>query len=198
VAGRRSFGHRLRAAEAILSAFPEVNMSHSAADVFRRVNDAVYWTGAAIACVALVLISAVIPWAVYTRYVLNSAASWPEPLAVLLTVGITFIGSANCYRQRIHMNMTVGTDLLPLPLRRAALFLSEVLMGVIAIFMVVWGMRLVNTTWENSVDEFPWLSVGITYLPIVVSGAMMLLFVVERLTIGPPPRDGADAHIPVE
>jgi hypothetical protein len=32
----------------------------------------------------------------------------------------------------------------------------------------------------------------------VVSGAMMFLFVVERLTIGPPPRDGADAHVPVE
>ena len=64
-------------------------------------------------------------------------------------------------------------------------------MGVIAIFMVVWGLKLVQTTWGNSVDEFPWLSVGITYLPIVVSGAMMLLFVVERLTIGPPPRDGA-------
>ena len=173
-------------------------MSNSAAGIFRRVNDTVYWTGAVIACVALVLVSAVIPWAVYTRYVLNSASSWPEPLAVLLTVGITFIGSANCYRQRIHMNMTVGTDLLPPRLRIASLFLSEVLMGVIAIFMVVWGLRLVHTTWENSVDEFPWLSVGITYLPIVVSGAMMLLFVVERLTIGPPPRDGSDAHVPVE
>ena len=173
-------------------------MSNSAAGIFRRVNDAVYWTGATVACVALVLVSAVIPWAVYTRYILNSAASWPEPMAVLLTVGITFIGSANCYRPRIHMNMTVGTDLLPPLLRRASLFLSEVLMGVIAIFMVVWGLRLVDTTWDNSVDEFPWLSVGITYLPIVVSGAMMLLFVVERLTIGPPPRDGADAHVPVE
>jgi TRAP-type C4-dicarboxylate transport system permease small subunit len=178
--------------------FSEVKMSNSAAGIFRRINDAVYWTGAVIACVALVLVSAVIPWAVYTRYVLNSASSWPEPMAVLLTVAITFIGSANCYRQRIHMNMTVGTDLLPLRLRIASLFLSEVLMGVIAIFMVVWGLRLVHTTWENSVDEFPWLSVGITYLPIVISGAMMLLFVVERLTIGPPPRDGADAHIPVE
>ena len=72
-----------------------------------------YWTGAVIACMALVLVSAIIPWAVYTRYVLNSASSWPEPLAVMLTVGITFIGAANCYRQRIHMNMTVGTDLLP-------------------------------------------------------------------------------------
>jgi TRAP-type C4-dicarboxylate transport system permease small subunit len=173
-------------------------MSDSGAGVFRRVVDAVYWTGAVVACVALVLVSAVIPWAVYTRYILNSASSWPEPMAVLLTVGITFIGSANCYRQRIHMNMTVGTDLLPPLLRRASLFLSEILMGVIAIFMVVWGLKLVQTTWGNSVDEFPWLSVGITYLPIVVSGAMMLLFVVERLTIGPPPRDGADAHVPVE
>ena len=102
----------------------EVKMSDSGAGVFRRVVDAVYWTGAVIACVALVLVSAVIPWAVYTRYILNSASSWPEPMAVLLTVGITFIGSANCYRQRIHMNMTVGTDLLP-PLLRARLALPE-------------------------------------------------------------------------
>ena len=79
----------------------------------RRAMDLIYWTGAGVACAALVLVSAIIPWAVYTRYILNSASSWPEPLAVLLTVGITFIGAANCYRQRIHMNMTVGTDLLP-------------------------------------------------------------------------------------
>src|SRR3954469_25363358 len=90
------------------------------AGLFRKSMDAVYWTGAVIACLALVLVSAIIPWAVYTRYVLNSASSWPEPLAVLLTVGITFIGAANCYRRRIHMNMTVGTDLLPPRLRVAS------------------------------------------------------------------------------
>src|SRR5437764_15020134 len=115
----------------------------------RRTMDLIYWTGAGVACAALVLVSAIIPWAVYTRYILNSAASWPEPMAVLLTVGITFIGSANCYRQRIHMNMTVGTDLLPPLLRRASLVLSEILMGVIAIFIVVRGLRLVTTTWGN-------------------------------------------------
>src|SRR3981189_799459 len=128
-------------------------MSDSGAGVFRRLVNVVYWTGAGVACVALVLVSAVIPWAVYTRYILNSASSWPEPLAVLLTVGITFIGSANCYRQRIHMSMTVGTDLLPPPLRHASLFLSEILMGVIALFMVVWGLRLVHTTWGKSGEQ---------------------------------------------
>ena len=171
---------------------------NSAAGLFRRSMDAVYWTGAVIACVALVLVSAIIPWAVYTRYVLNSAASWPEPLAVLLTVGITFIGAANCYRQRIHMNMTVGTDLLPLHMRAVSAVISELLMGVVALFMLVWGMKLVLATWGNSVDEFPWLSVGVTYLPIAISGAMMFLFVIERLTIGPPASTGADAHVPLD
>jgi TRAP-type C4-dicarboxylate transport system permease small subunit len=169
-----------------------------AAGLFRRAMDAVYWTGAVIACVALVLVSAIIPWAVYTRYVLNSASSWPEPLAVLLTVGITFIGAANCYRRRIHMNMTVGTDLLPPRLRAASAVISELLMGVVAAFMLVWGIKLALATWGNSVDEFPWLSVGVTYLPIAISGAMMLLFVIERLTIGPPPSSGTDPHLPVE
>ena len=70
--------------------------------------------------------------------------------------------------------------------------------SVIALFMVFWGLKLVQTTWGNSVDEFPWMSVGLTYLPIVISGAMMFLFVVERLTIGPPPLDGSDAHVPIE
>jgi TRAP-type C4-dicarboxylate transport system permease small subunit len=165
---------------------------------YRRAMDLIYWTGAGVACAALVLVSAIIPWAVYTRYILNSASSWPEPLAVLLTVGITFIGAANCYRQRIHMNMTVGTDLLPPRLRAASGVISELLMGVIAVFMMVWGMKLALATWGNSVDEFPWLSVGVTYLPIAISGAMMLLFVIERLTIGPPPSTGGDAHLPVE
>jgi TRAP-type C4-dicarboxylate transport system permease small subunit len=170
----------------------------SGAALFRRAMDAVYWTGAVIACAALVLVSAIIPWGVYTRYVLNSASSWPEPMAVLLTIGITFIGAANCYRQRIHMNMTVGTDLLPLRLRTASAVISELLMGVMALFMLVWGTKLVLATWGNSVDEFPWLSVGVTYLPIAISGAMMLLFVIERLTIGPPPSTGGDAHVAFE
>jgi TRAP-type C4-dicarboxylate transport system permease small subunit len=176
----------------------EMAMPDQPAGLLRRAMNAVYWTGAVFSCVALVVISAIIPWAVYTRYILNSAASWPEPLAVLLTIAVTFIGAANCYRQRIHMNMTVGTNLLSPRFRVHAAFISELLMGVIALFMIIWGMKLVNATWGNSVDEFPFLSVGITYLPIPVSGAMMFLFVLERLIIGPPPQDGSDAHIALD
>ena len=43
-----------------------------------------------VGCTALVLISAVIPVGRLYPLCLNSAASWPEPMAVLLTIVLTF------------------------------------------------------------------------------------------------------------
>src|SRR5512147_311635 len=114
---------------------------------FRKAMDALYLACVFIAGVALVMISAVIPWAVFTRYVLNSAASWPEPMAVLLTILVTFIGAAAGYRFNVHMNLSFFANLLPLPLRRAINIVVQLLMAAVAIFMTVWGARLVGVTW---------------------------------------------------
>jgi TRAP-type C4-dicarboxylate transport system permease small subunit len=149
--------------------------------------DVLYLVCVVVAGGALVLISAVIPWAVFTRYVLNSAASWPEPTAVLLTIVLTFFGAAACYRLRLHMNVSFFADMLPPPLRRLVDFVVELLMGLFGLFMVIWGVKLVETTWENSIADFPSLSVGVTYLPIPIGGALLLLFVIEHMTIGSPP-----------
>ena len=58
-------------------------------------------------------------------------------------------------------------------------------MALIALFMINWGIKLVAATWQNSIADFPSLSVGVTYLPIPIGGAILLLFVFERLAIGP-------------
>jgi len=137
-----------------------------------------------------VLISAVIPWGVFTRYALNSAASWPEPLAILLTIVLTFFGAAACYRTGTHISVSVLVRAMSLPLRRVVEPLSEGLVALVGLFMVIWGARLVGTTWYQSIAEFPALSVGVTYLPIPIAGGITLLFVAERLLIGPPPRTG--------
>jgi TRAP-type C4-dicarboxylate transport system permease small subunit len=156
---------------------------------FRKAMDALYIVCVWIAGTALVLISAVIPWAVFTRYVLNSASSWPERTAVLLTIVLTFIGTAACYRARLHMNVSFFAALLPTRPRRWAELLVEFLVGAMSLFMVVYGAKLVDATWLNSIDEFPELSVGVTYLPIPIGGAALLLFVIERIAIGAPSED---------
>ncbi|MEO8537326.1 MAG: TRAP transporter small permease [Betaproteobacteria bacterium] len=161
--------------------------------LYRKAMDALYLACIIIAGTALVLISAVIPWAVYTRYVINRAASWPEPTAVLLTIVLTFFGAAACYRLGLHMNVTLAVGLLPKAWRRASDIFVELLMAAIALFMAVKGTGLVAATWANTISDFPSLSVGVTYLPIPLGGVILLLFVIEHLTIGPPP-DTADGH----
>jgi TRAP-type C4-dicarboxylate transport system permease small subunit len=155
--------------------------------LYRKLMDALYLLCVVIAGTALVLISAVIPWAVFTRYVLNSAASWPEPTAVLLTIVVTFIGAAACYRRRLHMNVSFFVLMFPARLRMLTELLAELLVATMALFMVVYGEKLVAATWYNTIADFPSLSVGVTYLPIPVGGAFLLLFVIERVIFGMPP-----------
>lgn len=161
---------------------------------FRKAMDGLYLFCVVVSGASLVLISAVIPWGVYTRYVLNSAASWPEPMAILLTIVLTFFGAAACYRAGTHMRVTIVIDLLFQTRRRAGEVLSEVLVALISLFMVVWGAALCETTWHQSIAEFPELSVGLTYLPIPIGGVFTLLFVIERLTIGPPALETPALH----
>jgi TRAP-type C4-dicarboxylate transport system permease small subunit len=148
--------------------------------------DVLYRFCAIVAGGALVSIAIVVPWGVFTRYVLDSAASWPEPMAILLSVVLTFFGAAMCYRSGAHMRVTVLRDALPPLGRRVVDLAGEALMVLISLFMILWGARLCAATWHQVIAEFPALSVGITYLPIPIGGVLTLLFIVERLLIGPP------------
>jgi TRAP-type C4-dicarboxylate transport system permease small subunit len=157
------------------------------APTYRKLMDALYLGCVCVAGTALVLISAVIPWAVFTRYVLNSAASWPEPTAILLMIVLTFIGAAACYRAQLHMNVSFFVLMLPARLRAFAELLAELLVAAMALFMMVYGTKLVEVTWYNTIPDFPSLSVGVTYLPIPIGGTVLLLFVIERVILGMPP-----------
>src|ERR1700722_18930683 len=136
------------------------------ASSYRRAMDYLFLVCVCVGITALVLISAVIPWAVFTRYILNSAASWPEPTAVLLTILLTFIGAGagDCFH--VHMTVSFFVDKLPPALKALTDLIVQLLMAAIALFMVIWGTRLVEVTWYNTIPDFPALSVGITYSPI--------------------------------
>jgi TRAP-type C4-dicarboxylate transport system permease small subunit len=151
-----------------------------------RAMEAFYIVCAVIAGLCLVIITLIIPYGVFTRYVLNSAASWPEPLAVLLVILFTFMAGAACYRGGIHIAVTMVVDALPTPWGWVLRHARDVIMGLISLFTIVWGIRLVAVTWDNGIAEFPFLSVGLTYLPIPVGGLITLLFVIEQMWIGPP------------
>ena len=142
-----------------------------------------------VSATALVAITLVIPYGVFMRYVMGSASSWPEPFSVLAMVLFSFVGGAAAYRAKAHIAVAtllgMVSDANRVRLERGA----DVGMGIIALFMIKWGVQLVQATWHNTIAEFPELSVGVTYLPIPVAGVITALFCIERLWLGEPPVD---------
>jgi TRAP-type C4-dicarboxylate transport system permease small subunit len=134
-----------------------------------------------VAGTCLVLITLIIPYGVFCRYVLNSAASWPEPMAVLLMIVMSFLSAVVCYREHLH----IGVGLLPNALGGISKlllgWLIEAAMLATNAFMLWYGIKLVEATWHQSIAEFPLLSAGVSYLPIPIGGTITILFVIERL-----------------
>ena len=141
-----------------------------------------------VSATALVAITLVIPYGVFMRYVMNSASSWPEPFSVLAMVLFSFVGGAAAYRANVHIAVQMLTDAVAAAGAGAPCSsLADLAMVATALFMMVYGTQLVRATWNQTIAEFPTLSVGITYLPIPVGGLFTLLFIVERLWLGMPP-----------
>jgi len=160
--------------------------------------DALYRGCMFIAGTALAVITLIIPWGVFTRYVLNSAASWPEPMAILLMIVLSFLSAVICYRDHLH----IAVGWIPSRLDGAARTLLgiaiEICMLATNVFLLWYGINLVKTTWYQSIAEFPVVSVGVSYLPVPIGGAVTTLFVIERFLKGnyfPPPPEGDVADV---
>ena len=145
-----------------------------------RLMDMIHRACLAIAGVCIVVITLIIPWGVFTRYVLNSASSWPEPMAILIMIVLSFFSAVVCYREYLH----IGVGLLPAALgeRGKAILgtLIEICMMITNVFLLWYGIKLVHATWYQSIAEFPVVSVGVSYLPVPIAGAITVLFIIER------------------
>lgn len=136
-----------------------------------------------IAGFCLVAITLMIPWGVFTRYVLNAASSWPEPMAVLMMIWFSFLAAAICYRENLHIGVAVIPMMLKGKARTAIGWAIEACMMGTNLFMFWWGIKLCHTTWFQSISDFPWYSVGASYLPVPIGGLITALFVIERLWV---------------
>jgi TRAP-type C4-dicarboxylate transport system permease small subunit len=146
--------------------------------------DVIYRISMWISGIALLLMVSVIPVGIFARYILNSALSWPEPVAIMCMVTFTFIGAAVSYRAGSHIAVTMVTDRFPPYLQKASALLTDLMMLAISVFILVYSYALCRELWEQPVAEFPLLTAGETYLPLPIGSAVTILFIVERILFG--------------
>jgi TRAP-type C4-dicarboxylate transport system permease small subunit len=158
-------------------------------NTYRRLMQRLYVACIALSGLALVAITLMIPSGVFMRYVMNDPLQWPEPASVIMMVFFSFVGGAAVYRA----NQQIAVEALMRavgPRSRAAMQWGvHACMLLIAAFMLGYGVHLCWLTQGNTVAEFPSLSVGIVYMPIPIGGLLTLLFIVEKIWLGEPPKD---------
>lgn len=155
-------------------------------EAYCKAMDGIYWACIWIAGLAMVVMTVVIPIQVVARKWLNSGLSWPEPAALVCMIVFTFIGSAAAYRAGSHIAVTMLTDRLP---PRAKYFFArivDVLMGLIALFIIYYGGErvLFFMATHQSLPDFPSLQVYWTYLPLPLGSLATLLFIIESVLFG--------------
>jgi TRAP-type C4-dicarboxylate transport system permease small subunit len=154
------------------------------AETFHRINDRLYQFCIWVSAISIVVMSIIIPWGIFARYVLGTGSRWPEPVAILLMVLFTFLGSAVSYRAGAHIAVAMLTDRLPEGVARPLRVVIHLLMLSVALFMLYYGTTLCIGTWHQTIGELPWMPVGLTYTPVPMAGFITTLFVVEVLLFG--------------
>jgi TRAP-type C4-dicarboxylate transport system permease small subunit len=150
--------------------------------------EAIYLACIVLSGCALLAITLIIPAGVFMRYVMHDPLAWPEPAAVIMMVMFSFLGGAAVYRANVHIAVEAVLNAVPPKVRRAMLGGVDACMALTAAFMLGYGVHLCQLTWFNTMAEFPTLSVGVVYMPIPVAGFLTLLFIVEKVWLGPPPK----------
>jgi len=156
---------------------------------YRRLMQRLYVGCIALSGLALVAITIMIPSGVFMRYVMNDPLQWPEPASVIMMVFFSFVGGAAVYRANAQIAVEALMRAVGPRSRTAMQWGVHACMLLIAAFMLGYGVHLCQITQGNTVAEFPWLSVGIVYMPIPIGGVLTLLFIVEKIWPGEPPKD---------
>jgi TRAP-type C4-dicarboxylate transport system permease small subunit len=158
-------------------------------DTYRRLMQRIYLACIVLSGLGLVAITLIIPSGVFMRYVMNDPLQWPEPASVIMMVFFSFIGGAAVFRANQQIAVEALMRAVNPPSRAAMQWGVHACMLLIAAFMLGYGAHLCWVTKGNTIAEFPSLSVGIVYLPIPLGGLLTLLFIIEKIWLGEPPKD---------
>lgn len=137
----------------------------------------------AVTAVIMIILSALICWQVFSRYVLNSSVFWIEEISVISLMWIGLLGAAACVWTESHMSLELIVSRLPETFRAWLKVATDIAIGVFAFFLCERGIFLVKRTMSGTISSLP-LAVGYTYLVLPIAGGLMVIFVGIRAVSG--------------
>jgi len=135
-----------------------------------------------ISAAGLVLMTLIIGWQVFARYVLNASPAWSETVALLLMLYYIMLAAAVGVYEEFHLGLKIVLDSVPANIRRALDIFNNALIAVFGVAMLIYGTRLAQFTAQHVIPTIS-ISRAFAYLPFAAAGLLISVFALERLLI---------------
>ena len=133
-----------------------------------------------LAVALLIVLILCVQWQVIGRYILNDTPTWAENLALLLVLFVTAFGVAVGVRDAGHIGLESLVGLLPESWQHRIAYLVHMLVGLFGALMVHGGWLWASLKWTEKKAMLP-VPDGIDYVPVIIAGALIVLFSLEHL-----------------
>ena len=147
-----------------------------------RALDAVAAITLYLAAFGLALMTVLVAWQVYSRYVLDDSPNWTEATSILVMSWFIFLGAAVGVRENFHMGFDVLLYVLPAGAKVWLRAISDLATLGFGIGMIVYGLQLIVQTWPAPIPVLQ-LPGGFAYMPVTAGGVLIALFTTERLVL---------------
>ncbi len=136
-----------------------------------------------VAAILVVALAVVVFVQVFNRYVLKAPLAWSEDLAMLLFQWVTFLGAAIGVKRMRHFGIELVVRNLPEKLHRAIEYVVPIFVGIVALIMITEGIELLSFNRARIYSSMN-LSYTWAYLPIPISGCLMILYLIRQEIMG--------------
>jgi TRAP-type C4-dicarboxylate transport system permease small subunit len=125
------------------------------------------------------ILSVLVSWQVFARYVLRDSPYWVEELVVTGMMWVGLLGAAACVWTGSHMSLELVVKRLPERFKVVVETIVDLGIGGFAVFLLTQGWVLAETTMSSQMSTVP-LPLGYTYIVIPIAGGFMILFAFLR------------------
>ena len=128
----------------------------------------------------LVLMTIIIGWQVFARYVLNDTPHWSEKFCLLLMIYFILFAAAAGVRDGSHIGLVIIKESLSGLPKRIVTVINHLIVGLFGFGMVWFGADMVVSTWTHVIPTLG-LPTGLSYLPFPLTGLLYMLFSLEHI-----------------
>nr|WP_136251039.1 TRAP transporter small permease [Ningiella ruwaisensis] len=131
----------------------------------------------------LILVTVVVSWQVFSRYVLNAPSSFTEELARFLLIWLTLLGCVFAYRHNSHLGLDMVYSQSSGAMRKVMYHFIHACVALFAISVMIIGGFLLMKMTEDLGQSSPVMGIDISiiYFVVPLSGVLIFIYAIHAI-----------------